>query len=81
MFKVNLSENRLVRLEELRFSALDLHERDHLQEWLVQMPEALGEDLLIIQKEFDGFQHTRERLDVTGTRQGGSPGDRREQAG
>ena len=64
MFKVNLSENRLVRLEERRFSDLKLHERDHLQEWLVQTPEALGEDLLIIQKEFDGFEHTRERLDV-----------------
>ena len=64
MYKVNRSENRLVRLEERRFSDLNLHERDHLQEWLVQMPEALGEDLLIIQKEFDGFEDTRERLDV-----------------
>ena len=64
MYKVNRSENRLVRLEERRFSDLNLHERDHLQEWLVQMPEALGEDLLIIQKEFDGFEDSRERLDV-----------------
>ena len=30
----------------------------------MQMPDALGEDLLIIQKEFDGFEGTRERLDV-----------------
>ena len=64
MFKVNRSENRLVRLEERRFSDLNLNERDHLQEWLVKMPEALGEDLLVIQKEFDGFEDTRERLDV-----------------
>ena len=64
MFKVNRSENRLVRLEERRFSDLDLNERDHLQEWLVRTPDALGEDLLIIQKEFDGFKDTRERLDV-----------------
>ena len=64
MFKVNLSENRLVRLEERRFSDLNLRERNHLQEWLVQTPEVLGEDLLIIQKEFDGFEDTRERLDV-----------------
>ena len=28
------------------------------------MPDALGEDLLIIQKEFDGFADTRERLDL-----------------
>ena len=64
MFKVNRSENRLVRLEERRFSDLNLHEREHLQEWLVRTPDALGEDLLIIQKEFDGFKDTRERLDI-----------------
>ena len=28
------------------------------------MPEALGEELLIIQKEFDGFADTRERIDL-----------------
>ena len=64
MFKVDLSDNRLVRLDERRFSDLKLNEREHLQEWLVKTPEALGEDLLIIQKEFDGFEDTRERLDL-----------------
>ena len=64
MFQVNRSENRLVRLEEPRFADLKLRERDHLQEWLVRRPDALGEELLIIQKEFDGFVETRERLDL-----------------
>ncbi|MDE0392749.1 MAG: DUF4268 domain-containing protein [Rhodospirillales bacterium] len=64
MFQVNLGENRLVRLEERRFADLNLRERDHLQEWLVRMPDALGEELLIVQKEFDGFADTRERLDL-----------------
>ena len=64
MFKVNLSENRLVRLEKRRFGELGLQERPHLQEWLVQSPEALGEEFLVIQKEFDGFADTRERLDL-----------------
>ena len=64
MFKVNLADNHLVQLEERRFSDLKLNERDHLQEWLVKTPEALGEELLIIQKEFDGFEDTRERLDL-----------------
>ncbi|MFD1807960.1 DUF4268 domain-containing protein [Gemmobacter lanyuensis] len=41
-----------------------MRERDHLQEWLANQPDALGEDLLIIQKEFDGFDETRERLDL-----------------
>jgi hypothetical protein len=35
-----------------------------LQEWLANQPDALGEELLIIQKEFDGFDETRERLDL-----------------
>ena len=64
MFKVNLAKNSLVRLEKRRFSDLNLQERPHLQEWLAQTPEALGEELLIIQKEFDGFEDTRERLDL-----------------
>ena len=64
MFRVDLSENRLVRLKERRFADLNLRERDHLQEWLVRMPDALGEEFLIVQKEFDGFADTRERLDL-----------------
>lgn len=64
MFQVNLSENRLRKLEEKRFTDLNLREREHLQEWLANQPDALGEELLIIQKEFDGFADTRERLDL-----------------
>ena len=64
MFKVDREANRLVQIDERRFSDLKLNERDHLQEWLVHTPEALGEELLIIQKEFDGFEDTRERLDL-----------------
>lgn len=64
MFRVDLSQNRISRLAQKRFGALELRERDHLQEWLVHQPDALGEELLIIQKEFDGFDETRERLDL-----------------
>ena len=64
MFQVIRSKNRLVRLEERRFADLKLREREHLQEWLAHTPEALGEELLVIQKEFDGFADTRERLDL-----------------
>jgi hypothetical protein len=64
MFQVDRAENRLKKLEEKRFFDLQLREREHLQEWLANMPAALGEELLIIQKEFDGFDDTRERLDL-----------------
>jgi hypothetical protein len=46
------------------FSELGLKERSDLQEWIVNEPEILGERLLIIQKEFDGFSETKERLDL-----------------
>ncbi|MFQ6756777.1 DUF4268 domain-containing protein [Cereibacter sphaeroides] len=64
MFRVDRSQNRLSRLVQKRFSDLNLRERDHLQEWLANQSDALGEELLIIQKEFDGFDETRERLDL-----------------
>lgn len=64
MFKINKTNNRISRLESKKFSELGFRERDHLQEWLANEPEALGEELLIIQKEFDGFDETRERLDL-----------------
>lgn len=64
MFRVDLSQNRLSRLSQKRFADLNLRERDHLQEWLANQPDALGEELLIVQKEFDGFDETRERLDL-----------------
>jgi hypothetical protein len=64
VFKIDIAANRIARLDEKRFSDLNLRERDHLQEWIANMPEALGEEFLIIQKEFDGFDETRERLDL-----------------
>ncbi len=64
MFKIETSGRRLVRLKKERFSDLNFRERDHLQEWIAGMPDVLGEELLIIQKEFDDFADTRERLDL-----------------
>ena len=64
MFRVNVEDQSLQRLERRQFGDLKIREREDLQEWLVRSPESLGEDLLVIQKEFDGFQDTRERLDI-----------------
>lgn len=64
MYQINLTKNRIEALTVKSFSELHLSERKHLQEWLAHTPEALGEDLLIIQKEFAGFDNTYERLDL-----------------
>lgn len=64
MFQIDKATNRIKPLVVKRFIELGFHEREHLQEWLANEPAALGEELLIIQKEFDGFDDTRERLDL-----------------
>lgn len=64
MFRLDKSNNRIARLKPVRFSDLGFGERTHLQEWIANEPEALGEELLIIQKEFAGFDDTKERLDL-----------------
>lgn len=64
MFSIDHNTNRITKLKEVRFSDLGFSERDHLQEWIANQPDALGEELLIIQKEFAGFDDTKERLDL-----------------
>ncbi|WNZ56800.1 DUF4268 domain-containing protein [Microbulbifer sp. MKSA007] len=64
MYQIDRNTNRLEPLKLKKFSDLGFREREHLQEWLATNPEVLGEELLIIQKEFDGFNETRERLDL-----------------
>jgi len=64
MYKINKLNNNVVKLEQKLFKELQIREREHLQEWIAKNPEMLGEELLIIQKEFDGFNDTNERLDL-----------------
>lgn len=66
MYIIDKTKNRISRLDEKTFTELGFREREHLQEWLANNPEALGEDILIIQKEFNGFNDTNERLDLLG---------------
>ena len=72
MFRVDRDGNQLEKLTSRSFSDLNIREREHLQEWVANTPEALAEDLLIIQKEFDGFADTRERLDLLALDKNGS---------
>jgi hypothetical protein len=64
MYSIDKDKNNIVKLDERLFSDLKIREREHLQEWIAHNPDVLGEDLLIIQKEFDGFSDTQERLDL-----------------
>lgn len=64
MYIIDKEKNRISKLEEKTFHELNFRERDNLQEWIANNPSSLGEDLLIIQKEFNGFGETNERLDL-----------------
>lgn len=64
MFLINRESNEAVSLKKKTFQELNFKERQHLQEWIAKNTDILGERLLIIQKEFSGFDDTRERLDL-----------------
>lgn len=73
MFIIDKNNNRIVPVQSKSFSDYGFTERYHLQEWLAKHPSALGgEELLIIQKEFAGFDDTRERLDLLALDKNGS---------
>ncbi|MCX6244661.1 MAG: DUF4268 domain-containing protein [Bacteroidetes bacterium] len=64
MYIINKEANRIEKIETTTFRQLGFREREHLQEWIAHNPSVLNEDLLIIQKEFHGFEDTNERLDL-----------------
>ena len=64
MYKVNFETKELVEIDEVTLKEMNCKERTDLQEWIVSNPKILGEELLIIQKEFSGWDKTNERLDV-----------------
>lgn len=64
MFIVDRRANSISEISSKKFAELGFLEPSHLQVWIEKNPNSLGEDLLFIQKEFDGFDGTRERLDL-----------------
>lgn len=64
MYRIDRNANEIHALKLCSFGELGFQERKHLQEWIAKQPSVLGEDLLIIEKEFSGFSDTNERLDL-----------------
>ncbi|MEK7508772.1 MAG: DUF4268 domain-containing protein [Patescibacteria group bacterium] len=64
MYIFDKEQKILKPLEHATFKSVGLRERQDLQEWIANTQGVFGEELLIIQKEFDGFQDTQERLDL-----------------
>ena len=64
LFRINLDNHESEAITEVEFAQLGFQERRDIQEWVAANPGILGEDLLIIGKEFSGFDRTNERLDL-----------------
>lgn len=64
LFRINPTNKESQRIQEVDFTQLGFKERRDIQEWVAANPSILGEDLLVISKEFSGFDKTNERLDL-----------------
>ena len=64
LFRIDPATRESEAMSEVDFARLGFQERRHIQEWVAANPSILGEDLLIIGKEFSGFDRTDERLDL-----------------
>ena len=76
MYIIDKDKNSIQPISRKTFHELGFKERENLQEWIVNNPACLctdeNEQLLMIQKEFDGFDDTNERLDLLAIDQDGS---------
>lgn len=64
IFSVDQDTEELEHLPEQELSQLNILERDDLEEWAINEPRILGEDLLVITSEYTNFQDLRDRLDI-----------------
>ena len=64
MYQIDRQNNQIIEIDSCSFKDLGIDERKHFQEWIAKEPKVLGEELLIIQKEYSGFSDTQERLDL-----------------
>ena len=64
LYRINPQNRESEKIQEVEFAQLGLQERRDIQEWVAANPGILGDDLLIIGKEFSGFDRTNERLDL-----------------
>lgn len=64
MFLIDRDNKTTTAVPSPTFAEKNFHERYDLQEWIAKNPKMLGEELLIIQKEFDKFKDASMRLDL-----------------
>jgi len=53
-----------IKVEPVSYADIGIKERGDLEQWVIDHPELLGEELLVITSEFDRFDKTHRRLDI-----------------
>jgi len=72
IYLVDPTTKNLTAVQPVSFSAIGIKERQDLEEWVINHPQVLGEDLLILTSEFSGFDLSKRRLDVLALDKDGS---------
>lgn len=52
MYKVDIENKKLIKLSPTKYSTLHLKETYDIEEWIEKTPEILGEDLLIVNRQY-----------------------------
>ena len=61
LFKIDPETRKSTSVREVDFTQLGLKKRSDIQEWVAEHLDILDDDLLIVAKEFSGFDRTSER--------------------
>ncbi|MDG6993709.1 MAG: hypothetical protein JRN36_02285 [Nitrososphaerota archaeon] len=64
IISVRKGEKSVSHLKALSLVGEGILEVQHLQKWILEKPEVLGEDLLVLDEQFAGFESAKDRLDV-----------------
>ena len=64
IFVVKEDLKEVEKIVEDSFINLNIWERQHIQEWIRESPQILGEELLVVSIEFDRFKNSDNRLDI-----------------
>lgn len=63
MYLINKQKTIISKISSRQFFVLGTMERKHLHDWIVNNFDFLGEELLIIQKDYDRTAQVNQRLD------------------
>ncbi len=64
IYLVEPTSKKLTGVKPVSFAEIGVKERTDLEAWVLNSPQVLGEELLIVSTEFDRFEKSARRLDV-----------------